>query len=234
MPRKLLLEITVEDLPAAEAAERGGADRIELCAELPAGGVTPPDSLIRAVRQAVRVPVFSMIRPRAGNFVYSAAEFDDMKAQTARARSLGMDGVVFGILDAAGGVDVPRTRDLVGLAGPLPVTFHRAFDETMDLALALEQAVAAGARRILTSGGRRSAAEGLDSIADLVRRAGERILIVPGGGIQAKNLERVVRETGAREFHSGLSTLVPYPRSAYREFEAGVSELAKTLRELGA
>src|SRR5438128_7225580 len=188
----ILLEISVESASAAAAAERGGANRIELCANLNIGGVTPSAELLRETRKAVRAPIFAMIRPRGGDFVFSAEEFFAMKRDLKIAKSCGMDGVVFGILHADGSVDLERTRELVEAAKPLPATFHRAFDETPDLLAALEAVIATGATRILTSGGKPNADAGAIVLADLVKAAAGRITILPGGGINAGNLEAVV------------------------------------------
>lgn len=227
-----LLEIAVDTVEAAVAAERGGADRVELCGDLSVGGVTPDVALLRAVREQIRIPVFAMIRPRARDFVYSAAEFEEMKASIAAAKDLGGDGLVLGILKPDTSVDVRRTRELVSLAKPLPVTFHRAFDESTDLAQALEDVVQTGAARILTSGGASSALEGAESIGSLVNAAADRITIIPGAGINAANILGIAGVTHAREFHSGLSSALPYPRADYAAFEQGVRELVEKLRSV--
>ncbi|GAC1640066.1 MAG: copper homeostasis protein CutC [Candidatus Acidiferrum sp.] len=227
--KNLLLEITVESVSAAIAAERGGANRIELCADLSVGGLTPSEQLMRETRAAINIPIFAMIRPRAGNFVYSVQELSQIRNEIALAKSCGMDGLVFGILHADGTVDVERTRELVELSRPLPVTFHRAFDETPDLYAALESVISTGAMRILTSGGKPSAVAGAGVLADLVRAAANRITILPGAGISARNLPEIVRLTGASEFHSGLGTSLPYGQSTSAAFEGGVSELALIL-----
>ena len=229
MKNKYLLEISVENLEAAAAAERGGADRIELCEALNAGGVTPNTDLMRATREGVRIPIFSMVRPRVGDFVFSGAEVSQMKREIETAKACGMDGIVLGVLRADATLNIQLTRELVEFARPLPVTFHRAFDESADVRRALEDVIATGATRILTSGGERSAAEGAAALADLVKAARGRIAILPGGGINPSNLERVARETGAREFHSGLGTLLPYPRNGHTEFERQVRKLAAIL-----
>ena len=160
MNRKYILEISIESLEAALAAERGGADRVELCDNLSLGGLTPSTELMRTVRAQVRIPIFVMIRARAGDFVYSDTELTQMKRSIAEAKESGMDGVVLGILTKDRRVDIERTRELVELARPLPVTYHRAFDETADLRQALEGAIKAGANRILTSGGAKNARTG--------------------------------------------------------------------------
>jgi copper homeostasis protein len=226
MIRKCLLEISVETLGAALAAERGGADRIELCKDLSLGGLTPDADLFSAVRAQVRLPIFVMIRPCAGDFVYSTAELAKMKRSIASAKESGMDGVVLGVLTKDHRVDVERTRELVELAKPLPVTFHRAFDEAADLRQALEGVIQSGAHRILTSGGAKSAPEGAAILAELVAAAGDRVVIVPGAGINAGNVLQVARQTGAREFHSGLSTALPYGSGEHKKFEEEVRKLA--------
>ena len=229
MRPKYLLEISVDGVEKAAAAERGGADRIELCADLAVGGLTPSRELLRGVRENVRIPIFSMIRPRAGDFVYSAAEFEEMKRAIARARESAMDGVVLGILHANGTVDAERTGLLVDLARPLPVTFHRAFDECADLRAALEAVIRTGATRILTSGGAKSVVEGAAELSELVAAARGRILIVPGAGICPSNIAQVARETGAVEFHSGLGTVLPYSSRDCDAFEVEVRKLVEHL-----
>jgi copper homeostasis protein len=230
--RTYLLEISVETLEAALAAERGGADRVELCGDLSVGGVTPRVELVRAVRAQVRIPIFSMVRPRAGDFVYSGTEFSEMRRSIADAKECGMDGVVLGILTKNHRVDVERTRELVEFAKPLPVTYHRAFDEAADLRQALEDVIQSGAKRILTSGGAKSALEGAALLAKLIEAAGDRVGIVPGAEISALNIEQVAQQTRAREFHSGLSAVLPYGSKDYRKFEEEVRKLAEQLERL--
>lgn len=234
MNRKCLLEISVESLEAAMAAERGGADRIELCGNLSLGGITPGAELLRAVRAQLRIPIFPMVRPRAGDFVYSTAEFAEMKRSIAKAKESGADGVVLGILTSNRRVDVARTRELVQSAKPLPVTYHRAFDEAADLRQALEDVTASGAKRILTSGGTKSALEGAVVLADLILAAGERIIIVPGAGINAANIRQLAPRTKAREFHSGLGTSLPYGSQEYKRFEEEVRKLSEQLARISS
>jgi len=226
MNRKCLLEISVEALESALAAERGGADRIELCGDLSLGGVTPGADLMRTTRAQVRIPIFSMVRPRAGDFVYSSAEFAEMKRSVVGAKESGMDGVVLGVLTKEHRADVERTWELAELAKPLPVTYHRAFDESTDLHRALEDVIQSGAKRVLTSGGAKSALEGAATLAELIEAAGERIAIVPGAGISSVNIAEVARRTRAREFHSGLSAALPYGGNEYKKFEEEVRKLA--------
>jgi copper homeostasis protein len=233
MKHKLILEITVESLAAAQAAERAGADRIELCAELDCGGLTPSPTLMRKARSAVQIPVFSMIRPRRGNFRYTDEEFCAMKEAIELARERKMDGVVFGILRNDGTVDVKRTRELVERARPMSVTFHRAFDECKDLMRALEEVIETGADRVLTSGGRPDVLRGAQILQTLVRTAGERITIVPGSGITPHNFVRVQNAMDAREFHSGLGQVLPYGSGDTDFFEEQVRKLVRLKNSFG-
>jgi copper homeostasis protein len=232
MARKYLLEISVDGVEKALAAERGGADRIELCAELSVGGLTPSRELLRGVREKVYIPVFSMIRPRAGDFVYSDAELGEMERSIAVARECGMDGVVTGVLRKGFKIHVSRTRRLVDLARPLPVTFHRAFDECSDLRKALDAVMQTGAARILTSAGAKTALQGAGKLAELVVAARDRILILPGAGITASNIAKVVDQTGAVEFHAGLGSVLPYSTRDYAAFESEVRKLAEPLARI--
>ena len=226
-----ILEISVESVAAAMAAERGGAQRIEFCANAREGGTTPSDELLRAVRERVRLPILSMVRPRAGDFVYSDAEFEIMRRDIQAAKEFQMDGVVLGLLEADGRIDVERSAQLVEQARPLPVTYHRAFDESRDLQKSLEDVIKTGAARLLTSGGRRTAPEALGVLAELVRIAGERLIVMPGSGIHAGNIRKVARTTGAREFHAGLSSVIASPADNLAAFEEEVGKLAAALRD---
>lgn len=217
-------------MEAAAAAERGGADRIELCRGLACGGLTPDDHLIRTVRAEVRLRIFAMIRPRGGDFVYSHTEFAAMQRDIKAVRQLGIDGVVLGMLTADDAVDVERTSELVELARPVPVTFHRAFDICAGSRDCLEQVIRTGAARILTSGGASTASEGLTALITLVEAAAERIIIVPGGGISARNILHVAQQTRAHEFHSGLSSVLDAADRHGNRFEAEVRGMAEQLR----
>ena len=241
MTRKYLLEISVDGTEKAFAAERGGADRIELCADLSVGGLTPSRELLRSARENVHIPVYSMIRPRAGNFVYSDAEFTEMERSIAVATECGIDGVVLGILKKNRSVDMARTRRLVDLARPLPVTFHRAFDEVPGFTRALEAVIQTGAARILTSAGAKTALQGAAKLAELVAAARDRvsgvgsrvqpdrIIIVPGAGISASNIAEVAQKTGAIEFHAGLGSVLPYSSRDFAAFESEVRKLVTQL-----
>jgi copper homeostasis protein len=230
--KKLLLEISVESINAAAAAERGGADRIELCSDLSVGGLTPDPVLTRAMRQQIQTPIFVMIRPRAGDFVYSSPEFAQMKESVAEARDSGADGVVFGILKPNRLVDIERTRELVELAQPLPVTFHRAFDTCPELSQALENVLQSGASRILTSGGAASAPEGSAKIKMLIAAARQHITIIPGAGINSGNILQLAAATRALEFHSGLSSVLPHGQTDYIQFEKEVRAMVTVLSTL--
>ncbi|MGB2624184.1 MAG: copper homeostasis protein CutC [Candidatus Acidiferrum sp.] len=229
MRNKRLLEISVESVNAALAAERGGAQRIEFCSNLREGGTTPGCEELRAVRARVSLPIFSMVRPRGGGFVYSDAEFEAMKRDVDDAKQFGMDGVVLGLLDADGRVDIERTKLLVELARPLPVTFHRAFDECGDLRESLEDVIRTGATRLLTSGGNRTAPEALELLGQLVRIAGKRLIVMPGSGLHAGNIREAAIRTRAREFHAGLSSVVANPAKDLGDFEEEVRKIVSVL-----
>jgi copper homeostasis protein len=205
--QKLVIEVCVDSVESAIAAERGGADRVELCDNLLEGGTTPSAGAIEVARQRLGIKMHAIVRPRGGDFCYSEVEFAVMKRDIAVAKQLGADGVVIGILTSDGDVDVERTRELIELARPLSVTFHRAFDMARDPFRALEELIALGADRILTSGQEPSVIEGLDLIAELVRRAGDRAIIMPGGGTE-RNIKKVVAQSGVREVHVTGTTSV--------------------------
>jgi copper homeostasis protein len=205
------LEICIDSVESAIAAERGGAQRVELCADLLEGGITPSAGMIASVRSHVSIALFVMIRPRGGDFCYSDLEFEVMQREIEQAHNLGADGVVLGILDRDAHVDVGRSQLLVQLANPLPVTFHRAIDMTPNLSDALEDVIATGARRVLTSGGAPNVTAGAGQIAQLVREARGRISIMPGGGVSQENLASLAKATGATEFHSSARMPVSSP-----------------------
>jgi copper homeostasis protein len=201
MSDRILLEACVDSVEAAVAAQQGGADRVELCADLLEGGCTPSAGTIQLARKLLNIRMHVMIRPRGGDFCYSDVEFESMQLDIALAKQAGADGVVIGILNQGGSVDVERTRALIELARPLSVTFHRAFDVTRDPFEAMESLIGLGVDRILTSGQEPSVLEGLDLITELVKRAGDRIIIMPGAGITERNLRKIIAQSGAREFH---------------------------------
>ena len=214
----MLIEAAVETLEGAVAAERAGVDRLELCANLGVGGTTPSTQLISAVIAQAKHPVFVMIRPRGGDFVYAADEIDAMIEDIDRARPLGIAGIVTGVLGADGGVDVESMRRLLSPAAGLPFTFRKAFDLAANLREALEQVIDLGATRVLTSGGATTALDGAGAIAALVDQAGERISIMAGGKIRDNNVRDVIARTRVREVHSrfvdeaGMRSLVRVAR----------------------
>jgi len=224
MSERIVIEVCVESVASAVAAERGGASRIELCGSLIEGGITPSAGLAAAVRQAVKLPMHVMIRPRGGDFLYDDVEFEVMRRDITMARQLGADGVVFGLLDADGNADLGRTKSLVEAADPMEVTFHRAFDMSADLFRALEDVIATGATRLLTSGGEQSSLQGADRIAQLVQLAGDRIIVMAGSGIKPENGRDLVAKTGVREIHVGLRSDVPSPMR-YRKPEISMGSV---------
>lgn len=234
------VEICIGSVESARAAQAGGAQRIELCSDLRSGGITPSGGLIAMVRKNVTLRLHVLIRPRAGDFIYSQDEFEVMKRDILLARQLGANGIVLGILQASGEIDVLRTRELVELALPLPVTFHRAFDAVPDFGQALEAVRQTGAVRILTSGGAPDAATGAATIARVVQQAGDSLTIMPGGGIRSSNVARILNETRAREVHASLQAPLPAGEQgggfgvAMRSLEADdVGRFVKAVRESG-
>jgi copper homeostasis protein len=223
------IEISVDSLAKALAAERGGAHRIELCSDLSQGGLTPDAELLQSVREKVRIPIFAMIRPRGGDFAYSDIEYAGMEREMETARRLRVDGLVFGILQRDGQVDVRRTQRLVELARPLPVTFHRAIDVSADIHKALKHVIQTGAVRVLTSGGAATAPEGAACLAKLVQAASGRIVVMPGCGITASNVKQVAKSTGAHEFHAGLSSVVQDDDPGELHFAREVRRLVETV-----
>ena len=215
-----LVEIAVETLRSAVAAEAGGAGRIELCANLDEGGTTPDPALIAAVHARVRIPVVAIVRPRAGGFDYSAAEMRSMLESIAQLRALGVAGIVAGVLRSDSTVDVARMREIGDAAGGLPVTFHRAFDATPSLPDALEDAIATGATRLLTSGGAATALDGAEVLAALVDQARGRIAIVAGGGIREENVGEVIARARVSQIHTRLSAGEELDEARVRQFVA--------------
>jgi copper homeostasis protein len=211
MPKPITLEVCADSVESALAAQRGGAHRIELCSGLVEGGTTPSSGLISTVRSRLSIPIYVMIRPRNGDFCYSSEDFETMEQDILAVKQLGVDGVVFGILQEDGWVDVERTKDLVRLARPLKVTFHRAFDMSRDLGESLEALIGLGVDRVLTSGGEQRVEEGLALVRSLATRAGDRIAIMAGGGISEANAHHVIASTGVHELHASAAAAVSSP-----------------------
>lgn len=203
--RTLLFELCAESVEAARAGALGGANRIELCSDLSCGGVTPIPALMAEDMRALGIPIHVLIRPRAGDFVFSAVEFALMQQQIEQAKKAGASGVAVGVLHADGSVDVERTAELVERARPMAATFHRAFDETPDLSEALERVIETGAVSLLTSGGAPDVLSGAESIARMQEQAGDRIHIIAGGGLRLGKLLEVVRLSGTYSLHGSLS-----------------------------
>jgi copper homeostasis protein len=221
-----LFESCVDSLAAAVASERGGAGRVELCAHLEVGGTTPETSLIVECVEALTIPVFVMIRPRAGDFVYDPREISEMAADIRAAAAAGAHGVVFGALRADGAVDDDAMRRLIYTARSMPVTCHKAIDASRDIGEALDALLALGVDRVLTSGGALTADDGAATIAAMVARAGEALVVMAGGSVRADSVGDVVRRTAVREVHarvipSGLAP--PYDDATTAAWQADVA-----------
>ena len=202
-----LLEVAASSLASALAAQAGGAGRVELCGHLADGGVTPSYGLVAAARDRLRIPLYVLVRPRGGDFLYDDAEFDVMRRDIKACVRLGCDGVVIGALDAGAAVDLAGCRVLMAAAGRLGVTFHRAFDATRDPARALEDVIALGCERVLTSGGCRGALDGAEHIAALVQRAAGRIRVMAGAGVRPQNVAELLARSRADEVHASARSL---------------------------
>jgi copper homeostasis protein len=211
MGDEILIEVCVDSVASAIAAERGGARRVELCSNLLEGGVTPSAGLIESVRARTTLGLQVMIRPRGGDFCYTTDELETMRRDIIVAKKLGADGIVLGILDASGNIDTVHAHELVELARPLNVTFHRAFDMAADLFRALEDTCATGADRLLTSGGEQTALQGVQSIAQLVKAARGRIVIMAGAGIDDDSAVTILEQTEIKEIHVGLGSSTASP-----------------------
>jgi len=199
-----IIEIATSDFLTTKSAVEGGADRIELCANLAEGGTTPSYAHIKKCREAFTVPLFPIIRPRGGDFLYTKDEFEIMKNDIKLCKELGCEGIVIGLLNMDGTIDMTRTSELIELAYPLEVTFHRAFDRCKDPFAALEELIEIGCQRILTSGQKPIVSEGVDLIAELNKKADDRIIILPGSGVRKDNIKMLAEKTGCIEFHSSL------------------------------
>jgi copper homeostasis protein len=202
MAEQFFLEVCAYNFQSCMIAEKAGAGRVELCDNHHEGGTTPSFGAIRLAREKINIELYPIIRPRAGNFLYNDDEIAVMHNDIIMCKDLSCNGISVGVLQKNAEVDKDLLKRIVDLAYPLKVTFHRAFDFTPDPIKAMEDIIEAGCARILTSGQEIVALDGLDTIAKLVKAAGTRIQIMPGAGIRASNIERVIRKTGATEFHS--------------------------------
>jgi copper homeostasis protein len=196
------MEVCANSVASALAAQAGGAIRIELCGSLTEGGTTPSYAQVALAKQLLSIKVYPIIRPRAGDFLYSDLEFNLMKADIAICKVLNCEGVVIGILKDDGSIDKERCAELIALAAPMRVTFHRAFDRCNDLKKGLEDIIELGCERVLTSGGELAAIKGAVVIAELIELAKGRIIVMPGAGISTGNISRLIQTTGATEFHA--------------------------------
>ena len=241
----VLIEVCANSLESALAAQAGGASRVELCSSLIEGGLTPSPSVIDLAREQLRIGHHVLVRPRGGDFCYDDTEFAVMKRDISFCKRAGADGVVIGILQPDGSVDLARMRELVAEARPMKVTFHRAFDMAADAFRALDEVLALGVERLLTSGQRSSVMEGRGLIGELVRRAGRGLTIMPGAGVNDGNIRELMAATGAREYHlSGQKKIGS--RMTYRnphvfmgvpglpEYEIGVTDAAQIRRVVEA
>ncbi len=216
---KYIIEIATSDFLTTKSAVEGGADRIELCANLAEGGTTPSYAHTKKCREAFSIPLFPIIRPRGGDFLYNKDEFEIMMNDIRVAKELACEGIVIGLLNMDGTIDMTRTSELIELAYPLEVTFHRAFDRCKDPFAALEELIEIGCQRILTSGQQPSVSsresvvdsKAVELIADLNKVADDRIIIMPGSGVRKENIKMLAEKTGCVEFHSSLRGKIKSP-----------------------
>ena len=199
---KRILEIAAFSVESALNALNAGADRIEFCENPMEGGTTPSFGSLSTLISLTSKSVFPIIRPRGGDFFYSENEFNSMRSDVLMARKLDYPGIVIGLLNSDGSIDIKRTKRLVDLASPMEVSFHRAFDRCNDPFKALEDIIATGCKRILTSGQVPNAADAMPLLKKLVEQAGDRIIIMPGSGVRSNNIKDIIESTGAKEIHS--------------------------------
>ena len=217
------LEICVDLLESAVIAQKGGADRIELCADLQLGGTTPSGGLMKAARKHLDIDIYAMIRPRSGDFLYNDMEFETMKADVEMAKEAGLDGVVFGLLDEDGNIDEARMKELIELAKPMKVTVHRAFDVSNDPFKSLETLIDLGVERILTSAGGLKVTDDLPLLSEIVKKADKRIKIMAGSGVSAANAAEIVK-TGVDELHLSAKSKYKSQMIFKKEISMGTSE----------
>ncbi|MBX9807870.1 MAG: copper homeostasis protein CutC [Flavobacteriaceae bacterium] len=200
------LEIACFNAESAIIAQENGANRVELCYDMNLGGISPSLDMVKAVRAALSIDMYVMVRPRGGNFVYSDVEFEQMKNEIELLKKYNVDGFVFGILNNDGTVNKEQNKELVALAQPIPCTFHRAFDVVNVVFQSLEEVIDCGFKTILTSGQEKNVVEGIDVLAELVKKANNRITIMPGGGLRSTNIKSLIEKTGASFYHSSAIT----------------------------
>ena len=218
---KILLEIAVFNIESALTALAAGADRIEFCENPQEGGTTPSYGSLKTLIQKTSQPVFPIIRPRGGDFLYSDDEFESMKSDVLLVKELGYPGAVIGLLQKDGQIDINRTAELVSIAGHMEITFHRAFDRCIDPMKGLEDIIQTGCKRILTSGQVPNATNALPLLKELVIAANHRIIIMPGSGVRANNIKEIVHQTKATEIHS----------SARKSFPSKMNFIQETMKE---
>ena len=225
---KRIIEICANSAWSCVEAEAGGASRVELCAGIPEGGTTPSYGEIKTAQALTsQIDINVIIRPRGGDFLYTEAEIQSMLLDIELCKQLGVHGVVFGCLTPEGDIDVPLMRRLIEAAKPLSVTCHRAFDVCRDPFAALEQLIELGCDRVLTSGQQATAEKGIPLLKQLVEKAGDRIIVMPGCGVRENNIARIEAETGAKEFHTSARSVV-YSQMAYRKQEVPMGSSAVT------
>ena len=233
-----MLEIIAFNITSCTAAQNAGADRIELCADPAAGGTTPSIGFLQGARKVLDIPLFAMVRPRGGDFFYNEADFNIMKVDVINCKKLGCDGIVIGMLDAAGNVDISRTSKLVELAYPMEVTFHRAFDRTNALLPALDAVLETGCTCILTSGREKTAVAGAQFLAELQVYNNNRINIMAGSGVRAANIVDIAQKTNLRYFHSSaqttLASAMQYTNAAMSEDLVSLSVDSKEIKNMRA
>lgn len=221
------IEICLESVESVIAAQQGGADRVEFCADLFEGGITPSLGAFKTARRHTSITMMVMIRPRGGDFCYSDLEFETMQEDVKLFKEAGADGIVFGILKADGTIDVERSKRIIELARPLPVTFHRAFDMTPDAHEALETLISLNMERVLTSGQEASVMEGVPALRKLVEQAGDRIIVMPGAGINERNFAYLKEQIKAKEYHLSL----PSPTESKMTYRPGHIYMGGLLRQ---
>lgn len=221
------IEVCCNSLESAINAQKGGAHRVELCSNLYEGGTTPSMGEISLARKKLHIKLNVLIRPRGGDFVYSRDEIDIIKRDISFCKEIGVDGVVIGFLKPDGNIDVKLTKEIIELSKPMNVTFHRAFDMCKDPERALEEIIEAGADRLLTSGIKNKAIDGVDNLASLVKIADDRIIIMPGSGIRAENILEIIEKTGAKEYHVSERVSLESPMQFRREniFMGGMPQI---------